>query len=340
MQELVRLRQQQQATDTQLQSVGQRVQGMEQRQQQMMSFLAKAMKSPGFLAQIVQQQNDGNRHITGVNKKRRFSSHDEENVGMDSIHGALPDGHIVKYQPLINEAAKSMLRQILKLNTPLSDQSLKDPNAFLIDHVPAGSNLVDSGSCSTRTSGVTLSEVRQNPKQPCFPAESGTSINQTPVMNPKILGVDSAKEDRTPEAESHNSRGDSRLSGYNQIRGVLPENTMKFPDVPFSEIQNCDLSLIDTLSTVENGTLPIEVDRNSPGDDMDVLLPGSNDVFWEQFFPISPLHEVGEEVDSNTLETSVAKEHEIGQDEEWGKLHHMNNLTEQMGLLTAETERV
>lgn len=42
MQELVRLRQQQQATDGQLQTMVQRLQGMEQRQQQMMSFLAKA----------------------------------------------------------------------------------------------------------------------------------------------------------------------------------------------------------------------------------------------------------------------------------------------------------
>ncbi|PQM34160.1 heat stress transcription factor A-1b [Prunus yedoensis var. nudiflora] len=71
MQELVRLRQKQQATDNQLHNVGQRVQGMEQRQQQMMSFLAKAMHSPGFLSQLVQHQNENNRRITGSNKKRR-----------------------------------------------------------------------------------------------------------------------------------------------------------------------------------------------------------------------------------------------------------------------------
>ncbi|GFZ15960.1 heat shock factor 3 [Actinidia rufa] len=63
MQELFRLKQQQQATDNQLQTVGKRVQVMEQRQQHMMSFLAKAMKSPGFLTQLVQQQNESNRRI-------------------------------------------------------------------------------------------------------------------------------------------------------------------------------------------------------------------------------------------------------------------------------------
>ncbi|KAL0400455.1 UNVERIFIED_CONTAM: Heat stress transcription factor A-1b [Sesamum latifolium] len=78
MQELVRLRQQQQSTDNQLQTVGQRVHLMEQRQQQMMSFLAKAVQSPGFVAQLVNQQNDSNRQISGGNKKRRLPNQDEE----------------------------------------------------------------------------------------------------------------------------------------------------------------------------------------------------------------------------------------------------------------------
>ncbi|CAI9288760.1 unnamed protein product [Lactuca saligna] len=84
MQELVRLRQQQQATDNTMQSMVQRLQGMEQRQQQMMSFLAKAVNSPGFLAHFV-QQNEATKLITeGNNKKRRIKE---------------DDGQIVKYQP-------------------------------------------------------------------------------------------------------------------------------------------------------------------------------------------------------------------------------------------------
>lgn len=349
MQELVRLRQQQQATDNQMHTVGQRVQMMEQRQQQMMSFLAKAMKSPGFLAQFVQQQNDGNRHTTGVSKKRRLPNRDEENAGMESVHGAFSDGQLVKYQPVINEAAKSMLRQILKLNGSLPDQSLKDPNAFLIDNVPAASNVVDCSSCSSGTSAVTLSEVSQNTKQPSFPAETGFSINRTtPVTDSKIhssscVGSDSAKEDRIPRTDLCNSQGDTISSGYGQMQGVLPENSPKFPEVPFSGpgIQNPDMSFMDMLSsTVQNGTLPMEMDKYSPGVDLDELLPGSNDAFWEQFFPVSPFPEVNEEVDSSTPEGGIAKEHEFGQDEGLEKLHHMNHLTEQMGLLTAETERV
>ncbi|KAI5445738.1 hypothetical protein KIW84_013825 [Lathyrus oleraceus] len=60
-----RILQRQQTTDNQLQNVGQRGQVMEQHQQQMMSFLAKAMHSPGFTAQFSQQQTESNRHVTG-----------------------------------------------------------------------------------------------------------------------------------------------------------------------------------------------------------------------------------------------------------------------------------
>nr|XP_043639887.1 heat shock factor protein HSF8 [Erigeron canadensis] len=112
MQELVRLRQQQQTTDTQMQSMVQRLQGMEQRQQQMMSFLAKAVNSPGFLAHFVQQQNESTRLITEGNKKRRY----KEDAVISNDHSS--DGQIVKYQPMMNDAAQAMLKQIMKLDNP------------------------------------------------------------------------------------------------------------------------------------------------------------------------------------------------------------------------------
>ncbi|RZR95783.1 hypothetical protein BHM03_00024649 [Ensete ventricosum] len=95
MQELVRLRQQQQATDQQLNTLGQRLQGMEQRQQQMMSFLAKAMQSPGFLAQLV-QQNDSNRRIriSGVTLSEVPTSTGfpslPRNSGYSTMHSSVP----------------------------------------------------------------------------------------------------------------------------------------------------------------------------------------------------------------------------------------------------------
>ncbi|GAB4858166.1 Heat shock factor protein 3 [Ancistrocladus abbreviatus] len=351
MQELVRLRQQQQSTDNQLQSVGQRIQVMEQRQQQMMSFLAKAMQSPGFLAQIVQQQNEGGRHITGISKKRRLPKHDDENTGV--MNGATLDGQIVKFQPLINEAAKSMLRQILTLNSsPRLDQSINDPNFFLIDNVPSPSSAVDSRSSSNRTTGVTLSEVLPTSGQPCFPAETGFSI-----INPSIAasdhsspraGSDSAKAVQFPEVSINNSQESALLSNLNEMQGVLPESSTEFPGMTFTGTGSGSPSFLDPLLAAVDQTMPIRTDEFSADDEMDVLLdgvsklPGSNDAFWEQFFSANTFPDDKEEVDSSTPEGDVVKENELqfGQDEELKKIHHMNHLTEQMGLLTAEAKRL
>ncbi|KAL6508207.1 hypothetical protein OROHE_021749 [Orobanche hederae] len=189
MHELVRLRHQQISTDNQLQTVGQRVHGMEQRQQQMMSFLAKAMKSPGFIAQLVHQKNDGNLKISGGNRKRRLPNQEEENLARRySITS--PDGQIVKYQPLMNEAAKSMLRQILKINNTSGrlEPKLSNVNGFLID---------SSSSLSNRTPAVTLSEVLSNmgaltETQPDFsPPQGITSEHNIDPYGGSLMGAES-----------------------------------------------------------------------------------------------------------------------------------------------------
>lgn len=56
MMELVRLKQQQQNTRTYIQAMEQRLKGTEVKQQQMMAFLARAMKNPAFVHQLLQQK--------------------------------------------------------------------------------------------------------------------------------------------------------------------------------------------------------------------------------------------------------------------------------------------
>ncbi|KAH9769335.1 Heat stress transcription factor A-1d [Citrus sinensis] len=165
MQELVRLRQQQQASDSQLQTMVQRLQGMEQRHHQMMAFLAKAVQSPGFLAQFVQQQNDSNKQIAEANKKRRIR---QEGVAEDD-HATTADGQIVKYQPSMNEAAKSMLRKIIKMESSQLESFNNNHDNYLIGDGASSSN---TGSTSSRMSGVTLQEVPQT-SGPYAPAASG-----------------------------------------------------------------------------------------------------------------------------------------------------------------------
>ncbi|XP_078446205.1 heat shock transcription factor A1D [Wolffia australiana] len=141
MQELIKLRQQQAGTDHQLQSLGQRLQGMEQRQQQMMSFLAKAIQSPGFLASLVQQPDSAAaaaHRISVGGKKRRLPN--GEDPGPTDRKPSSPDGQIVKYQPLMNEAAKAMLAQILNLDSsPMLDHgtSHSSPRSAAISEIPS-----------------------------------------------------------------------------------------------------------------------------------------------------------------------------------------------------------
>ncbi|XXG42026.1 hypothetical protein AAC387_Pa01g2380 [Persea americana] len=70
MQELVKLRQQQQDTRTYLQAMEERLQGTEQKQQQMMTFLARAVQNPYFIQQLVQQK-EKRKELEAMTKKRR-----------------------------------------------------------------------------------------------------------------------------------------------------------------------------------------------------------------------------------------------------------------------------
>ncbi|KAK4742797.1 hypothetical protein SAY87_000798 [Trapa incisa] len=69
--ELVRLRQQQQSTRVYLQSLEERLRGTEKKQKQMMAFLARAMRNPAFLNQLIQQKEKRKELEGAISKKRR-----------------------------------------------------------------------------------------------------------------------------------------------------------------------------------------------------------------------------------------------------------------------------
>ncbi|KAJ0581859.1 putative transcription factor HSF-type-DNA-binding family [Helianthus annuus] len=75
MMELVSLRQQQQSTRAHLQAMELRLQGTEQKQQKMMSFLAKAMQSPNFVQKLVSHGKRKELEDVVMNKRRRLIDH-------------------------------------------------------------------------------------------------------------------------------------------------------------------------------------------------------------------------------------------------------------------------
>ncbi|KAI9401566.1 hypothetical protein POPTR_001G138900v4 [Populus trichocarpa] len=338
MQELVRLRQQQQSTDSQLQTMVQRLQGMEQRQQQMMSFLAKAMQSPGFLAQFVQQQNESSRRITEANKKRRLKPEDvSENEGSSA-----PDGQIVKYQPQMNEAAKAMLRQVMKMDAPSRLESY-DTNldGFLIGNGSPSSSAKDSGSSSSRMSGVTLQEV---------PAASGISGHGPMAAiseiqsSPHIASSEKATASQFPESILVGGQGapsipipqaDIIMPQVSQKPEMVPEIIADIPGEDYMEPETSSDVFLDPASLGINDTIPIDIDNISPDPDIDALLDNSS--FWDDLLAQSP---VPEDIESSSVE-GKANGNDVHQIiNGWDKAQHMDQLTEQMGLLSSDRKQL
>lgn len=342
MQELVRLRQQQQTTDHQLHNVGQRVQVMEQRQQQMMSFLAKAMHSPGFLSHLVQQQNESNRRITVGNRKRRLPRQGENTAAQHDINA--PDGRIVKYQPSMNEAAKAMLRQILKMNSPPRLQPVvNNPDAFLINSAP--SSRTDSGITYRQISEVAHSEDPPQP-QSLMLEESGFPVT---CLSDSISEIQSSPHAVTSSVEAaqfsaakvQNPQSNKVLPSFSQMQGTETQSAGEFPDANFLSYETTKSDHVD-MSTVLDGTMPVETDAYSSDPDGDMLdgvpkLPGINDVFWEQFFIAG--HGDTDEINSCSVDGGMAKDQELqlGKETAWDNTQHLNHLSEQMGLLASES---
>ncbi|KAK9076016.1 hypothetical protein SSX86_004346 [Deinandra increscens subsp. villosa] len=308
MQELVRLRQQQQTTDTQMQSMVQRLQGMEQRQQQMMSFLAKAVNSPGFLAHFVQQQNESTRLITEGNKKRRY----KEDGVISNEHSS--DGQIVKYQPMMNDAAQEMLTQIMKLDNP-------------------------SPRLNTFSSGVTLQDVT--------PPVSGQSYL------PAVTGVLSAPVEANSEVVAADHFPDTSLivdsqdlpdvSDLSQLQELVSDASVDSSYI-HPETQNqtlLDPSLADEKLALELGSFSPDADVEWDSNlltEMEKYLT-AYDPSWEQFLEHSPEANTNDEMDSGLVEDNVITGSGSKPSETESSRSQVQQLTKQMGLLSSDTRK-
>ncbi|KAI7747528.1 hypothetical protein M8C21_016730 [Ambrosia artemisiifolia] len=270
MQELVRLRQQQQTTDNQMQSMVQRLQGMEQRQQQMMSFLAKAVNSPGFLAHFVQQQNESTRLITEGNKKRRY----KEDEVISNEHSS--DGRIVRYQPKMNDAAQAMLKQIMKLDTSSSRL-----NAF--------------------SSGVTLQDVTPPASgQSYLPAV--TDVLSAPLeANSEVVAADHFPA-TSPILDGQEL---SDVSDLSQLQEMMTDVNISSDSYMNAEAQN--QALLDEKLALDLGSFSPDADVEWDSNlltEMEKYLT-AYDPSWEQFLEQKPEDDANDDMDSGPVDDSV-----------------------------------
>nr|ABJ09072.1 heat shock transcription factor 1 [Medicago sativa]ABJ09075.1 heat shock transcription factor 1 [Medicago sativa] len=334
MQELVRLRQQQQTTDGQLQTMVQRLQGMEQRQQQMMSFLAKAVQSPGFFAQFVQQQNDSNRRITEVNKKRRLK---QDGIAETTEQATPPDGQIVKYQPMMNETAKAMLRKIMKWDTPRVESFNKNPDNYLIGDGTSPSSAMDSSSSTSWNSGVTLQEVPPSSVQSTqIPVSTGTQGHIPSAEKPEILSVPQAAasanvmKDGTHAASTiPTSQADVIMPDIPSVPEIVPKSILDIPEDNYMAPETDD-GFMDPSSL---GSLPIDLDCLSPGADIDDLLSNS---IWDDLLQTP----IPEDFEANIDEISRGNEVQPTENGWDNNTQPLDQLTEQMGLLSSDAKRI
>lgn len=119
MQEVVELQQQQRGTVQQMESVNEKLQAAEQRQKQMVSFLAKVFQNPTFLARVRQMKEQG--EITYPRTMKKFvkhQPHDPDRVGSSSM-----EGQIVKYRSDFQDLAASFENPDFN---PVVDQQLPE----------------------------------------------------------------------------------------------------------------------------------------------------------------------------------------------------------------------
>ncbi|KAK8269590.1 hypothetical protein V6Z12_D11G140000 [Gossypium hirsutum] len=82
MMELVTLRQQQLSTRAHIQAIEERLQCTEKKQQQMMSFLARAMQNPSFLQQLMQQK-ERTKDLEEAMSRKRMRPIDQRPLAVD-----------------------------------------------------------------------------------------------------------------------------------------------------------------------------------------------------------------------------------------------------------------
>jgi heat shock transcription factor len=143
-----------------VQAMGQRLLTTENRQQHMMSFLAKAMQNPSFLAQLM-QQSEKKRLATTVRKKRRLPKQDsseEDSAGSDTP----ADNQIVAYNAnggADANGARAMIMQFFNSADAASSPSLDSgPLEALFRDLGSAPSGPDVGTMN-RQSGVTLTEM-------------------------------------------------------------------------------------------------------------------------------------------------------------------------------------
>lgn len=146
MGEIVKLRQQQQNSRAQLIAMEERFQSTEKKQQQILTFLAKALKNANFIQQFA-ERNTQNRELLGadIRRKRRLTaSPSVENLQDDPVTVAVPSEPVVDYSTQEQDELATIESEIETFFSATHDnESSSDNKEPISSSIPpaSGSNL-------------------------------------------------------------------------------------------------------------------------------------------------------------------------------------------------------
>lgn len=293
-----------------MQVMGQRLQVTEQRQQQMMSFLAKAMQNPTFLAQLV-HQNEAKKRLAATRKKRRLPKQETDEDSAEL--GTQQDGQIVKYEPSYDPSsndARSMFMQLFASN----DGGTVDVN----NHLEA--LLRDLGSPEeempeSRQSGVTLTEMQV----PSAGQEAMVNLTATDFATEPLQYVSPASPLSPQTATNHvvgMGSSEVEVASYEDNADAVLRLREPNEDPMTLELAGMDATDAET-STADSAAANSAV----------------NDIFWEQFLSGSAAESPGTEQEVDDIPDSIDHvDMPVGDSWLYSK-PSVDQLAEQMGQL-------
>ncbi|GAA0183999.1 winged helix/forkhead transcription factor [Lithospermum erythrorhizon] len=177
MQEVIELQKQQSGTRQHMEAVNGKLQAAEQRQKQMVSFLAKVFQTPSFLARL--QQEKDKRAITSPRTMRRFVKHTQHEPGSSN---SPMEGRIMKY--ITEDPPASSMNKL----APLTDENFSN----MFDQDVAGISGVGASDISFQAEPVISNELSISHEFPRIPGQAPEEDKAELIADPYLKGKSAA----------------------------------------------------------------------------------------------------------------------------------------------------
>ncbi|KAA8516671.1 hypothetical protein F0562_016823 [Nyssa sinensis] len=175
MQEVIELQQQQRGTVQHMEAVNEKLQAAEQRQKQMVSFLAKLLQNPVFLARL--QQKEEQRSIASP-RMRKFVKNQQHETGKSDLS---MEGRIVKHRPHLGNLTTSSV-------TPdLNPNAVKQfPDNLLLGNLDLGAE-----SMPLQIENITSNELAVGHELIQPPEQAGEGVSSLGTADSLFKGIES-----------------------------------------------------------------------------------------------------------------------------------------------------